>query len=834
MGQVKKQLTEDDYKLWSTMETDQLSENGGWVSYSLHYESGSDTLFVKNTKSLKTFSFAGGTGGRFATDNFFVYRGMNGDVVLTNLKSGKERRYSKISSYSIAMGGQLLIMLKNAGNTLGDLLVLDLEGTELIKLPAVSLYSLNPASTMLVCDSERKMHLLDLTKTNSVEMVDATERSYSSFAWQRNGLSLAYIAEDNLGTLVYYRLNERRLYTFDRSMFDNFPVKAEIYNASVTELSISDDGKRVFFGLNGKKSVVDSTGVQIWNTADKLVYPGKVELNGWDVRAKLAVWFPEKQHFRMVTDAQFPYQLLLPQQEYALVYNPLDNEPQFDSDAPIDYYLQNITTGQNQLLLVNHSADINKIGTSNSGKYVAYFRDTQWWVYNILLGVHRDLTSQTERTFTEDKYDRSGEEKVSGIAGWTTNDKELLVYDTYDIWLLKTDGSSAVRLTKGREQGIVYRVVSKSPYGATGSVANGVLNLKDGILLQAVSAHKSGYSFWSVKRGLQQIVFENNRIGWLKRSKNGAYCYIRENYHLAPQLVFQWRENKPTVLYQSNPHQKNYDWGFSKLISYENSKGQLLNGALYYPASYDGDKSYPMVVYIYERLSNSYNQYVNPSLLNQDGFNITNLITHGYFVLLPDIAYEESEPGKSAVDCVVNAVREAVSHESIDIKRIGLVGHSFGGYETNFIVTQTNLFAAAISGAGFVDFISSYLSVGANNKKQDCWRYEYSQIRMGAPLYDAYQKYLQNSPITFAGQVQTPLLLWAGVEDSAIDYRQSLELHLALRRLGKPNILLLYENGGHALTKTEHQTDLARRMMQWWDYYLKGLPKPDWFAADRL
>lgn len=836
MGQVaKKTVTEADYKLWSTMDGLQLSDAGNWASYAVHYESGLDTLFVKQTKTLKTYAYPGGTNGRFVTDQFFMCRGTNGGIILTNLKSGKQQRFSNISSYALAMGGSMLVMLKNAGTSNGDLVIVDTDGKKLLTMPKVTMYSLNPASTMLVCDSGKELQLLDLNFLNSPVLLDAKERNYKAITWQGNGASFAYITADALGTVGYYRVKEKKLYTFDRNQFSHFPKDGEIYNASGTELSVSEDGTRIFFGIKEKESEVATNGVQLWNTADKMLYPWKAQIKDWKARPKLAVWFPEQQQLRMVTDTQFPYHVMVPGQELALLYNPIENEPQFDYEAPIDYYLQNIATGINKLILPKFSADQNKISISRAGKYIAYFSGKNWWLYDIKSNTHRNLTSQTGQSFTEEKYDRSGEVKVSGIAGWTANDKELLVYDTYDVWLLKTDGSSAVRLTKGREEQIVYRVVPTTTYLTGGSHTNEVLNLNDGLLLEATAALKRGYFIWDAKKGLQQLVFEGNRITSIKASAtNGVYCYIREHYHLSPQLMVQFTDKKVKVLYQSNPQQKNYQWGFSKLITYENSKGQLLNGALFYPAGYDADKSYPMVVYIYERLSDFYNQYVNPSLLNQEGFNISNLTAKGYFVLLPDIAYQEGETGRSALDCVTAAVDEVLANESVDPKRLGLIGHSFGGYETNFIITQTNRFATAISGSGMSDIISSYLTVGGNNTRSNGWRYEYNQSRMGVSLFDGYQKYLQNSPITFASQVETPLLLWSGEADRQVHYYQSLEFHLALRRLQKPNILLLYEGERHTIMGREHQMDLTHRTQEWFDYYLKAATKPDWFTPDGL
>jgi dipeptidyl aminopeptidase/acylaminoacyl peptidase len=832
-GQVsKKPVTEAEYKLWGTLENSQLSDYGNWASYSVRYESGKDTLFIKHTKTLKTYAFAGGTDGQFAKEAFFVCRGTDGGLVWTNLKNGKQQTYPEIRDYTIVLGGRRLILLKNVGSAGSDLLFVGTDGTLVHTIPKVTVYSLSPKSNKLVCDSEKKLRLIDLNHLKTEVIVDAVEQKYQQIAWQPDGSSFTYLTDGPKSTIGYFRVNEKKGYRFDRNQFSDFPKEAVLYYSSVAELSVSDDGKRIFFGIKEKEPTMDTTGVQVWNTADKILYPARAALKEWTVRPKLAVWFPEQQQFRMVTDAQFPYQQVLPGQEWALLYNPIQNEPQFDRDAPIDYYLQNIATGQSKLILQKFSDDQNKIGISGAGRFIAYFMDRQWWLYEVKSGTRRNLTSQTGQSFTEEKYDRSGEEKVSGIAGWTQEDKEVLVYDTYDLWLLKTDGSSALRLTKGREEKIVYRLVPRNAYTSLRSFDSGVLHLNDGLLLEAVSAAKSGYFTWTTGKGLQKLVFESNRIGGIKRSLNGVIIYTREQYHVAPQLVVQFSSNKNKVLYQSNAQQQNYQWGFSKLITYENAKGKELHGALFYPAGFDADKSYPMVVYIYERLSDFYNQYVNPSLLNSEGFNISNLTTQGYFVLLPDIAYEEGKTGRSALDCVTAAVDEVLANESVDPKRLGLFGHSFGGYETNFIITQTNRFATAVSGSGMADFISSYLAVG--NRRPNGWRYEFNQNRMGVSLFDDYQKYLDNSPITFAKQVQTPVLLWSGNADQQVDYYQSMEFHLALRRLQKPNILLLYEGEDHVLMKREHQIDLTHRTQQWFDYYLKGGRKPDWLRPDRL
>jgi dipeptidyl aminopeptidase/acylaminoacyl peptidase len=831
---AKKQLTEADYSLWHTLEQEQLSEDGNWVSYSFTYASGKDTLFVKHTQKAKAYTFAGGTDGRFAANNHFVYRGGDGAVVVVNLKTGTSIKHPNIGNYKLALHSGLLVMHENSGTAAGDLLVVTMDGKVLKRIPRTTLFLVSPVGDQVLCDYDGQLLLLDLNHLDQPILIESKSQQYHSAVWQSNGASVAYLTNGPDAYVGYYQLAEKKHFIFDKKQFVDFPKDGELYNASVTELSISDDGQRVFFGVKPKQVALDNGGVQVWNTKDKIFYPQRVIVKDWGDHPKLVVWFPMLEQFKMITDTKFPYFTILPKQKLALVHNPGDNEPQFDRDAPIDLYLQDITTGQRRLFLSKFSVDHNKISFSPGGKYIVYFKDQHWWLYNLESAVHSNLSKPIGQSFIDENHDRSGERKVFGIAGWCNNDDAFLVYDSYDIWSLKTDGSGTTRLTKGREEGTVFRIVPKRVYEAIDSHSDNVLDLNIGLILKAVSPSKSGYFNWNPKNGAKPIFFENNRISAIKKTANGVYAFLREHYHLSPQLLVQHPGGKPQLVCQSNVQQQHYIWGFSKRIAYENSKGQPLNGALFYPAGYNANKSYPMVVHIYERQSYLYNEYVNPSLRNEVGFNISNLTSQGYFVLLPDIAYREGETGQSAVECVTAAVNEVLAHESVDKKRIGLVGHSFGGYETSFIVTQTNLFAAAISGSGFNDFISSYLSVGLNNKKQDCWRYEYSQIRMGVPLYEAFDQYLQNSPVTFAARVSTPFLLWSGTNDSSIDYRQSLEFHLALRRLGKPNILLLYEGGGHGLTNAEHQMDLTRRMSQWWDYYLKGGLKPGWFSPDQF
>jgi dipeptidyl aminopeptidase/acylaminoacyl peptidase len=351
----------------------------------------------------------------------------------------------------------------------------------------------------------------------------------------------------------------------------------------------------------------------------------------------------------------------------------------------------------------------------------------------------------------------------------------------------------------------------------------GLFQPNDRLLIKTEALEHTGYCFWNQKTGLQPLLDKKMRTSQFTASeKNNSYVYVEENFNAPPRILIKENLNsKERVLFQSNPQHFKYNWGNSKLIAYTNSKGNVLNGVLYYPANYHADTKYPMVVYVYEKLSKELYNYVNPSQNNPTGFNIANLTSKGYFVFLPDIVYEIGNPGPSAVDCVVSATKKIIASESIDSSRIGLIGHSYGGYETDFIITQTNMFAAAVAGAAITDYVSGYLYV-SDMEKPNFFHYEFGQLRIGKSLYEDYAGYLHNSPIYHADKVNTPLLSWSGEQDYHVHYYQSIEFYLALRRLGKTNTMLLYPGESHVLSDHIHQQHLTRSIEQWFDHYLKG------------
>jgi dipeptidyl aminopeptidase/acylaminoacyl peptidase len=327
------------------------------------------------------------------------------------------------------------------------------------------------------------------------------------------------------------------------------------------------------------------------------------------------------------------------------------------------------------------------------------------------------------------------------------------------------------------------------------------------------------------------VVSLPKRVYHFKKAKVAArYVYTQEDFNEPSSLVLLKENQEAKAIFKSNLQHYDYGWGHSALIDYTNAKGEQLQGVLYYPFDYDPNQKYPMVVNIYEKKTANLHYYCNPSMYYGSDLNISVFASKGYFVLQPDIVYEYGKPGFSATDCVVAATQKAIAIASIDKERIGLVGHSFGGYEASFIITQTDIFAAAMASAGIHDFISYGLNEDDAHISSN-WRMEQFQMRMKSPFYENFQGYLDNSPIYHAVNVKTPLLSYTGMKDVHVDAKQTYELYFALRRLNKEHIMLLYPEEGHILMQPKHQYDISVKMMEWFDYFLKGKEKPKWFEV---
>jgi dipeptidyl aminopeptidase/acylaminoacyl peptidase len=255
-------------------------------------------------------------------------------------------------------------------------------------------------------------------------------------------------------------------------------------------------------------------------------------------------------------------------------------------------------------------------------------------------------------------------------------------------------------------------------------------------------------------------------------------------------------------------------WGEARSLTWK-SDGQRVQGWLLSPLDRDPSRKSPMVVSVHGGPSAAATP-ASPSRW------AAVLSSQGYFVFLPNPrgSFGQGEAftrgnvkdfGHGDFRDIDRGVDAALAAAPIDPKRLGICGWSYGGYMAMWAVTQTSRYRAAVAGAGIVSWQSYY---GQN--RIDQWLLPF----FGASVYDDPDVYARSSPITFIKKAKTPTLVLHGDRDSEVPTPQGYEFWHALKTLGVPTTLVIYENEGHAISDPKHQLDRDRRLVEWFDRYL--------------
>ena len=838
-AQEKKKIMPEDYSRWGKLRQEALSHDGRWASYVMAYDSGRDTLFVAKIGTAIRHAFPKGNSGEFAGKRWYACNTVPSGMALLDLDTGKVTNFPKAVSWKFASTEALVIASGSPDST--ALEIIRLPDLERSLLSTAAAFSVSPdgkhIAFALPDGAESKAMLFNIKTEKASVMATGEKDAFSAWAWDSGGKALAFLQKENgaHAKVNCYRIAEAKRYVFEAK---NLPPQPETELApwGAMRLAMAKDGAKVFFGVRQKQVPKKAEIVQRWNGSDNWIYTmWRGAEKGWNAVPKLAAWWPETGRFEQVTSDTLPVVVLDGAQRFAIAHDPAAKKWEDTETGKPDLYIAEIGKHGFEHLLSGHSADQNRTSMAPSRSRMAYFRKGVWWVQDFEAGWERCVSAQIPHPMAGEGT--HGNTEAFGVAGWTKEGKSILLYDEYDVWRADFSGTPPERLTRGREHKIRFRIAHVAEEAAPVQNFFGLygrnIDLKKGIVLAALDTETfdAGWWIWKQQGATKKLAYGPSHYSQLLKAGGAeTYTYIQENFDRPPALMAVRPGNKPELIFQSNPHYGGYLSGRSELIKYQDSRGNRLSGALCYPAGYDPSKTYPMVVHIYEKKAKELHRHVSPSSYNGDGVNIANLVAQGYFVLLPDIVYEIGNPGRAATDCVLAAVDRALQVASVDPKRMGLEGHSFGGYEANFIITQTDRFAAAVAGAGASDLQSWYLTVGWDSGTPEAWRFEDQQWRMGKSLFEDPEGYARNSPVVHAKNVTTPLLGWTGAEDRQVHWYQPIEYYLALKKLDKKQVLLVYPEEGHEILAKDAQADLTCRMESWFAHFLKDAPPEPWIA----
>lgn len=698
-----------------------------------------------------------------------------------------------------------------------DLQLLDLKSNKSYTIHDVENYQWHPVKDDLIfLTSNTDSNTKTLKKWKS-----GSENQQSLFISQKNEVKILGWQSDQKSILLLENtVDGGILYTINTQNKEvkSLACKTLFSDEEVRKINgfdtTSDRNGIVFFNVDIVKSKNDN--YIIWDTQDALIAPRKAVAEKYVLNKQSIRWDTKTNEFSIITSNKLNAVIIKPNFNYALAYDFLENEPSTEQYTVADLYLKNYEKGEEKLIVPAHYFSYDYLSFSPSGKYIMYFKDKKWWGYDTENDKYFDITIPSNYSLykTNDMYYKHP--TPYGVEGWSINENEVFVYDEFDIWMYDIKNGTAKRLTASNGD-ISYRFNKKERKNTSHIDINQKLMLD-----LSTKDEQNGFAFFE-KGKIVPIVLESytieNTVCINKRT-----CFFKKfRYNLSPVIErIDLATKKRKMVYQSNPDLAKLDLGKSESIEYKNIKGNKSKGILLYPTNFNPTKQYPVIYYIYENMTYKVNQFASPTKHTEDGFNILNYILDGYFVFLPNLDYQIGNLGESIVVNIENSVEELASRSYIDKNRLGLIGHSFGGYEAAFIATHSNLFKAIVAGSGVMDLVSWSHDVQWEGWfREQAWRLESQQFRMKDSYYTDKNNYIRNSPFYQVENMKTPLLLWAGKSDYNINWYQSIYMYMAMKKLNKEGKLILFNNDGHYLTRKENQEMLYNSILSWFNTYLK-------------
>lgn len=683
------------------------------------------------------------------------------------------------------------------------------------------------------------VYVLDLEKELLRTLHQARGAKYYQMHFSKSGDQLGFVADTDT-TKVQVRPTALYYWNSGMSQAKRLagpgPVKDDLRPSRYADLHFSDDETRMYFGLAEPPVIRDTSlleeeiaKVEVWTWDEPRLYTvQEMQIKNDTVKAYTSVADLKSLDITQLASEAYPDLSLGAKgnARYALASTsmPYELQRQWLGYSSRDYALVDVEDGSSKKIFTGLSAS-GGMDLSPEGSYVyGYDRaDSTWVAYDIDAGI--SLAFTRGQVFYNELHDSPSHPRPYGAAGWLEKDEALILYDRYDLWKFDPKSGDLERLTRGRETRTVYRYVDLDPEEES-------LDAREAWLLTTFDEtdKSSGYASFDPRRGtLRPLLSGPYRYSRpVKAEEAGQYLFTRESFREFPDLHLSGPDfEDPVRISHANPQQQQYRWGTNELVQWRSLDGRELTGMLVKPDGFDPNKQYPMIVNFYEKSSDRLHRHWTPSP-GRSTINYSFYTSRGYLIFNPDVYYREGYPGESAYNCVIPGVTSLIEKGFVDPDRIGVQGHSWGGYQIAYLVTKTNLFKAAEAGAPVPNMISAYGGIRWWTGLSRQFQYEHTQSRIGGTPWEYPMRYVENSPIFNIDKIQTPLLIMHNDADGHVPWYQGIEFFVSLRRLGKPSWFLNYNGEPHWPLKRQNRKDFNIRLAQFFDYYLKDAPKPVW------
>ncbi len=804
-------------------------------------------------------------------------------AVLMDLKTGQRREFEGASGMSFSGENSKCFAVHksrpsgrpsgDAGWAGTDLLVLNLVNNKMVNIGNVKSYRFNKPGTHLamLIDAEGKMaNGLQLLLTDNFQILpmENDKAEFKSLNWNKDGDALTMLKaikdksfENPKHELIAYSgigsPSPKRI-RLDATQIAEIPEDMTI--TSNRQPTWTTDRSAILFGINrlNKKEGAKSGGktggakkgsgkssterkasakpaddgeqadVVIWHWKDKRMQSAQQKQAARDKnRNDLCIYHVNNKQVFRLGDSEIPsvsaskpfkYAIGSDNRKYELMGN-------LDGRRYRDIYAIDLKTNKRKLILEKARFSF---GIAPSGIHYLYYEDGHFYICNLVNGQKKNITKSVAVSFVNTEDDHNVIKPPRRPVGWSQDGQHVLLTDGFDIWKVALDGSGGTNLTvDGQKKQIRYSRPSIFDPDQVG------VDFSKPVYIRAYGewTKKAGFGRLNPgKPGVEMLVWDNASFGSLRKVKDhDVYMFSKATQQKSSNMFVAGPQLKDAKQHTDiNQQQKNFKWSAGvKLINYTSDNGDKLQGALYLPAGYIEGKKYPTIVYMYEKLSQRANSYDTP---RHGGFSASIYTSNGYAVFNPDIVFRVNDPGLSSKDCILAGLKAAVETGIVDPDNVGLHGHSWGGYQTAFLITQTDKFKAAVAGAPLTNMISMYSSIYFNTGSANQPIFESSQGRFTGGYWTNIEAYTRNSPVYYADKVKTPLLLLHNDQDGAVDWNQGIEYFNTLRRLQKPVVMLQYRGENHGLRKVPNRKDYSYRMKEFFDHYLKSKEAPKWWS----
>ena len=870
---AQRAMTVEDLREWKRITKSEISNDGLWAAAVFSQWKGDTEVQLYSADGKQTVSYPLGSEVKFSSSSDYALIKLSpaeadvevmklkkakkdemplGKLTVRNLSSGDEWTVDSLKSFKLAESAGWVAY--QTGRKDSILHVSSLDGLKKYDLPNVSDYAFAKKSASLYFVTKDTAQIADeglyLWSPESPQptLVKKGDGSFPKLAFDEQGDKLAFLYteksdkhSDELSLWLSESAGEARqlLRRDDEGMYEGWVISPN------ADLEFSKDASRIFFGTAPKPLQKDTTlldenrpNVQVWSWDEPVQYT----VQNYNVKKDLkksytAVFHLNDKKMVQLADTLLP-DISKPKDgsgDYALISTnlPYMISSMWEGRVRTDYYSVSLLSGERRELSL---ADNARMRISPAGKYAYGYNETDscWYTFDMATAERCRLTSPDTFEAWDSESDTPDFPRSYGSVGWTNDDERLLLLDRYDIWSFSPKGEgSPVRLTTdGRENLRQYRRIAK---------LDPEIEYVDITKTQLVGAFdettkvNSVYSTDLSKPKAPKIVaggdFNYNVMSILKAKDAERILFTKENFETFPDIhISDLNFKNPVRLSDGIKQQEEFIWGTAELIEWTSLDGVKLQGVIYKPSDFNPERSYPMIVNFYERNSETLNKYHTPET-HRSTIDYHLYLSNGYVIFNPDIRYSrDGFPGEDCYNCLMPGIAAVVAQGYVDTDHIGAQGHSWGGYQTAYLATRTNLFAAIESGAPVVNMFSAYGGIRWGSGMARSFQYEHGQSRIGGTPWDATLRYFENSPLFFMDKVHTPILIMHNDADGHVPWYQGIEFFVAMKRFGHPVWLLNYTGEPHWPLKAANKEDFQLRMFQFFNHFLKDEPMPKWMS----